>query len=68
MSQKDRVFTVAADLGIKIIMAASVVDSNRVAIHLLNPNLDDLEDAIMTAERDNFPAIVIHSNATWGRS
>lgn len=63
--RRQELFDVAHELGIKIVVAQTKQDSNRIAIHLLNPNLDALEDAINVAERDSFPAIVIHSNKTF---
>lgn len=55
----------ANEIGIKVVKAKNPKDAQSVGIHLLNPTLDELQDAIMTAERDLFPRIVIHSNATW---
>jgi hypothetical protein len=55
----------AAELGVSIVHAQSASDQTRIAIHLLEPSLDELESALETAERDMFPAIVVHSKLTW---
>ena len=64
MSQR-KLIQAAKEIGIQVIKAKHSGDAQRVAIHLLNPTTDDLLDAINTAEKDMFPAIVIHNNATW---
>jgi len=50
---------------VKVIKAKSQKDQNRVAIHLLNPTQSEIDDAMERAERDLFPAIVLHTVATW---
>jgi hypothetical protein len=67
-NRRQELFDQAAELGIRIRLAKKVKDANRIAIHLLNPDLDMLEDALHTAERDNFPEIVIHSAATFAKT
>lgn len=58
---KDR----AESIGVKLITATRSEDRNIVGIHVVNPTLRDIEDALETAERDLYPAIVIHSMKTW---
>lgn len=58
-------FEQAAELGVKIIQAQSKKDNMRVAIHLLNPTLCEMEDALCVAERDMFLAIVVHTEKTF---
>lgn len=65
MNRRDELFELASELGIEIKIAKNLKDQNRIAIHLLNPDLDELEDALQTAERDMFPTIVIHTVKTW---
>lgn len=64
-NRRQELFDVAYELGIQVVQAQSVKDKNRIAIHILNPNLNDFKDALHVAERDGFKAIVIHSNKTW---
>jgi hypothetical protein len=54
----------AEDLGVRII-PANFDDNNRIAIHLLNPSLSEIENALEQAERDNFPLICVHSSMSW---
>lgn len=64
--RRQELFDIAHQLGIKVINAHNVPNPRKlIAIHLLNPDLDALEDALQVAERDMFPAIVLHSNQTW---
>ena len=58
-------YTWADSIGVTIAHAMDVADGRRIAIHLLNPNQRDLEDALATAERDGFQLIMLHSNKTW---
>lgn len=51
----------------KVIKATCIADAQRVAIHLLNPTPGEVFDAIDTACRDNFPAVVIHTRRTFGK-
>lgn len=55
----------AKELGIKIVNAKHPKDAQCVGIHLLNPSVDELADAVNVAERDMFPRIVIHNSKTW---
>jgi ribonucleotide monophosphatase NagD (HAD superfamily) len=55
----------AKEIGIQVIKARNSKDANRIGVHLLNPTAQELESAIYTAERDMFPAIVIHNSRTW---
>ena len=64
--RRQELFDFAHEIGVKVINAKSKDDNQKIAIHLLNPNLDALEDALCVAERDQFSMIVIHSNETWG--
>lgn len=57
----------AHECGVSILFASKQADQLLVAIHLLNPDLDKLEDALETAAAKGFERIVIHSNATWPR-
>lgn len=50
---------------IEIYDANSKQDGNAIAIHLLNPDDRELEDAIEQAYRDNFDKIVCHNHKTW---
>ncbi len=62
MSQPNRrqdLFDLAIELGIKIKIAKES-DFASIGIHLLHPDLDELEDAINVAERDMFTTIYIH--------
>lgn len=59
MNRRQELFDMAHDMGINILIAKET-DRNAIGIHLLHPDLDALEDALMVAERDNFPAIYIH--------
>lgn len=58
-TRREQLFKKAAELGIKI-KVATEADRNAIGIHLLHPDLDALEDALIVAERDMFPAIYIH--------
>ena len=55
----------AHDNNIKIVIAKSTSYNRMIAVHLLNPNLEEIEDAIEAAVKDNFETIVIHSVLTW---
>lgn len=59
MNRREDLFDLANELGIKIINAKES-DKTNIGIHLLAPDLDDLEDALQVAERDMFPAIYIY--------
>lgn len=54
----------AESLGIKIIRA-KVGDHSKIGIHLLEAEQFELENALDRAERDNFPAIYLHTFKTW---
>lgn len=40
-------------------------DASRVAVHVLEPTLNELMDAVEKAERDLFSTIMIHDSTTW---
>jgi hypothetical protein len=50
---------------IRVVYARSSADQNLVAIHLLDPDQDEISDAVDSACRDLFDLIVIHSAKTW---
>lgn len=52
-------------LGVKLVVAQSSMDNQRIAIHLLNPDLSEIDDALDQAERDGFEVIVLHTKLTW---
>ena len=51
----------------RIIKAQSTKDASIQGIHLLNPLYVEIDDALETALRDNFGAIVIHTARTFGK-
>ena len=55
----------ANDNDISLVNASLEQHASLVAIHLLNPNLNDLGDAIDTAIKDGFFYIVCHNAKTW---
>lgn len=42
-------------------------DSNKIGVHVLNPTMFELYDAIETAMKDNYPAIYCHTPFTFNR-
>lgn len=62
---RHELFEIAAEMGIKIKIAQKVKDQNAIAIHLLNPEIDEIERALERAERDMFETIMIHTELTW---
>lgn len=64
-SRRVELFELADELGIDIRNVIHPLQATMLGIHLLSPNLDELADAIQTAERDQFSVIWIHSNATF---
>lgn len=52
-------------MGIKIQIANKESHTNKIAIHLLNPELSEIESALFDAEKDAFDLIVIHTELTW---
>lgn len=65
MNRKSELLEMATEMGIKIVNANGEYDTNMSCIHLLNPNFDVLEDAIIKADHRMLSAIVIHSKQTW---
>lgn len=65
MSRRQELFDMAHEIRIRVINAQKPLDANKIAIHLLNPSLDELEDALFQAEKDLFPTIVLHTVKTW---
>jgi hypothetical protein len=65
MQRKQELFEMATDIGIKIINARTKDDANVSAIHILNPDMESLEDAIWSASREGFDTVMIHSRQTW---
>ena len=65
MKRRNELFETADEMGIEIVNARTKNDAYKVAIHLLNPVMDDLERAIFMAEQNGFNTIVIHSRQTW---
>lgn len=65
MLKNRELYDKAFDLGIKVINATKEADKYLVGIHLLSPDIAELEDALNTAERDLYPTIIIHSNKTF---
>lgn len=56
----------ASDLNIEIFRAHEDHEATRMhGIHILNPDFNALEEAIMDAESKGYNAVVIHSNQTW---
>lgn len=47
------------------VLRAKLGDASKIAIHLLEPEDFELEAAMERAERDNFPAIYLHTFKTW---
>lgn len=62
---KRELIEAANQIGIKVIKAKNAKDAQCVGVHLLNPTLDELMDAVNVAERDMFPRVVIHNSRTW---
>lgn len=52
--------------GVAIVRVTLPSEARRVGIHLLQPTKAELWDALNRAERDLFPAILIHGFSTWG--
>lgn len=50
----------------RVIKATQAEDSMIIAIHLLNPLLVEIDDALEVAMKDNFKCIVIHTTKTFG--
>ena len=65
MNERDELFELAEDMGIDILNARTKDDAKIIAIHLLNPDMRALEDAIFQAEKDLFTVIMIHNKQTW---
>lgn len=65
MTRRENLFEQANEAGIRVINAQSKKDAYRVAIHLLEPDCDELEDALYRADRDLFNTIVVHTQQTW---
>lgn len=64
MDRRQNIFDTAFNCNIAIKNATK--DSYiKQGIHLLNPSLDELEDAIIQASRDLYETIYIHSAKTW---
>lgn len=63
--RRDELFDMAAEIGVQIKIAKTTKDSQAIAIHLLNPEIDEVASALETAERDMFPTIMIHTELTW---
>jgi hypothetical protein len=62
---RQELFDQAYEAGINIKISQSEKCSFKIAIHLLNPTLEEVEDALNTAEKDMFKTIMIHTNLTW---
>lgn len=52
---------------IKVISATTAEDGHRIGIHLLSPTEDEINDALDTAAKDMFPAVIIHTADTWAK-
>ena len=65
MYNRDELIEFATDNKILIHNAKTPKDANKIAIHLLNPTLADIADALDGAVRDNFKCIVCHTVLTW---
>lgn len=61
----DEIYNKAEELGVVISIARNKKDSQRIAIHLLKPTLEELSQAINTANRDGFGLILLHNASTW---
>jgi hypothetical protein len=57
----------AAEIGCEIIRAKSYAEGKHrlIGIHLLLPSQHELESALIQAERDMFPRVVIHTFDSW---
>lgn len=65
MQRKNELMEMASDMGISVVNAKNPEDGNKTAIHILNPDMDALENAIHDADHKCFNTIVIHSKQTW---
>ena len=66
MQRKNEIFEMAEEMGIEIVNARTDRDSSMlVAIHLLNPDMQALEDSVFEAETNGYNFIVIYSKQTW---
>lgn len=65
ISRKDLLFNKARELGIHIKHGLSSKDRLKEGVHLLNPTLDDLEDAIDECELTGSKLIFTYTKQTW---
>ena len=56
--------TWAENIGVRI-YRAKVGDASKIGVHVLEAEQFELERALEKAERDNFPAIYLHTFRTW---
>lgn len=62
---RNEILKLSEAIGVKLIYASNVGQNGIVGIHLLNPSLDEVHDALERCERDGFSRIIIHSIMTW---
>lgn len=65
---KKNVYEIARSINVRIIRAKDESDASRPSsMHLLNPTIREMLNALEIAERDMFRNIVIHTDKTWPR-
>lgn len=62
--KRKEILDIAEEIGVTIMRARSSSDKERIGIHLFHPTKREVMDALETAERDNFPTIIIHDYVT----
>ena len=55
----------AEEMGIEIFNAKNKNDSQREGVHVLNPDMEALEDAVWEAEKNSFTMVIVHNRQTW---
>lgn len=62
---RSELLDLAHENGITIVGATKPQQANLIAIHLLEPDFIEIEQAIYDAVKDNFERVVIHTKLTW---
>ena len=65
MSKRQYLYNMAYAAGIEVVVSRTEYDQMKVAVHVRNPSLVELEQAIEYATNNGFPRVMIHTDLDW---
>ena len=64
-NRREEILNQAFKMGIRIKVAYKQSNKSAIAIHLLEPDMDEIENSLERAHKEGFDTIMIHTKMTW---